>query len=154
MQLFFLLPQRCSIKRRHFLFTKKDAFHDRFAPVIYLLVLDPAAFFTSRHIDDCRVCFFFRFFHEQITNITKQKSETKSWNFGWFLFFVSDKSLIHFFQESSANCCLSGLEYKPPQVLIPFIERGSTAPCAKKVANLGLKAVEGSIFLLQPCLVK
>ena len=55
----------------------------------------------------------------------KHKLKQKG-NFGWILFFVD------FFPESSANCCLSSLEYKPPQVLIPFIVWESAAPGAKK----------------------
>ena len=58
------------------------------------------------------------------------------------MFLVSD---YVFFQESSATCCLSRLEYIPSHALIPFIVRESTAPGAKKKnANLRLKKVPGS----------
>ena len=89
----------------------------RFEPVIYLLWIKCGIF----HIEKygrlwSLVVFVSRFFQEPTTQITKQKSETKTETNNWILDGSYCLSLtLTVFPESSANCCLTSLECNLPK---------------------------------------
>ena len=85
--------------------------------------------FLGRNLEDCSAAAFFTSIDHEKSPKSPTKKLKQKLDFGWILFFVSDSDCFH---ESSANCSLSSLEYKLPEVMIPFIVWESTAPIAKK----------------------